>query len=83
MYATLEMRNSVVGKYDYIFRTMNLTNIAYVKIHLLIGIYSKSSRNHIVAPIFCFWSLGSHIFTIDLVLTKGFEFELRLDLHSG
>ena len=22
MYATLEMRNSVVGKYDYIFRTM-------------------------------------------------------------
>ena len=26
MYATLEMRNSVVGKYDYIFKTRNLTS---------------------------------------------------------
>ena len=26
MYATLEMRNSVLGKYDYIFKTRNLTS---------------------------------------------------------
>ena len=38
MYATLEMRNSVVGKYDFIFRTMKfylVITIAYVKIRLL------------------------------------------------
>ena len=62
---------------------MNLTNIAYVKIYLWIGIHSKSSRNHIVAPIFVFEVWDLIFFTIDLVLTKGFEFELRLDLHSG
>ena len=38
MYATLEMRNSVIGKYDYIFRTLKykpMITITYVKIHLL------------------------------------------------
>ena len=38
MYASLEMRNSVVGKYDFIFRTMKfylVITIAYVKIRLL------------------------------------------------
>ena len=38
MYATLEMRNSVISKYDYIFRTVKykpMIIITYVQIHLL------------------------------------------------
>ena len=38
MYATLEMSNSVISKYDYIFITMiykPAITIAYVKMHLL------------------------------------------------
>ena len=38
MYATLEMRNSVIGKYDFVFRTLKykpMITITYVQIHLL------------------------------------------------
>ena len=38
MYATLEMRNSVISKYDYVFRNVKykpIITITYVQIHLL------------------------------------------------
>ena len=47
MYATLEMRNSVTSKYNYIFRTLKykpMITITYVKIHFDMNLFYNTSR---------------------------------------